>query len=127
MKEALLIMVFGSMGSLCRWGVGRWSKDFMGDKLPFGTLIVNVVGCLLLGFATVAILDNTRIPRPLQTAITIGFLGAFTTFSTFGYETFTFMRDGQWLHAAGNATANFVLGLAAVAAGVYAAKAIVVG
>ena len=123
MREGFLIMLFGSVGTLSRWGIGRWSRRLWGENFPYGTLIVNVIGCLVFGFAMTLFLSDGKVPKPFQTAITVGFLGAFTTFSTFGYETFTVAREGAWLHAAGNATANFILGLAAVGAGIYAARA----
>jgi fluoride exporter len=122
MKEALLLMVFGGAGTLGRWGIGCWTRRIWGEGSPHGTLVVNVTGCLVLGFVMTVFLDETPLPRSLQTAVTVGFLGAFTTFSTFGYETLAFAREGAWLHAAGNATANFVLGLVAVGAGIWAAR-----
>jgi len=124
-KEAMLVMLFGGAGTLSRWGIGRWTRHLWGDRFPYGTLVVNVVGCLVFGFAMSLFLEETRLSRPLQTAITVGFLGAFTTFSTFGYETFAFAREGAWLHAAGNATANFVLGLIAIGAGILVARIVV--
>lgn len=132
MMEALFIMLAGSLGALTRWGVGKFTKNALpenfayasGSTNPIGTLIVNVVGCFLLGLAMESLFARDHIPKTYKAAITTGFLGSFTTFSTFGYETFTFLRNEQWLAAATNATANLLLGLLAVWLGIWVGKTI---
>lgn len=127
MTEALTVMIAGAAGTLCRWGVGRWARHALGAGFPFGTLIVNVVGCLLFGFLMQLAVNGVAMPRAVRTGITVGFLGAFTTFSTFGYETFDLLRQGAWLHAALNGSANLVLGLLAVWGGISAARLVFSG
>ena len=122
MKETLLIMISGAMGSLCRFGVGRGTKHLFGESFPLDTLIVNVIGCLLIGFTTQLMCSGLKVPQAVQTALTVGFLGAFTTFSTFGYATFDFIRQGAFAAAALNGVANLVLGLLAVWLGISSAR-----
>ncbi len=120
----MLIMISGAMGSLCRFGIGRGTKHLFGGTFPLDTLIVNVFGCLLIGFAMQLASSGLKMPQTVHTALTVGFLGAFTTFSTFGYATFDFIRQGAWGHAAFNSTANLVLGLLAVWLGMTGARMI---
>ena len=129
--EALLIMIAGSLGALSRWGVGKLvrhhldSISFLRLAGPLATLFVNVLGCFLLGLAMQLLLATDAIPRSCKAAITTGFLGAFTTFSTFGYETFDYLKDGQWSIAAINVAANLTFGLLAVWAGIVLGKALI--
>lgn len=122
MLETLVVMGAGALGALSRWSVGRLSKHLWGPAMPFGTLIVNVLGCLLFGFIMQIALSGETFSKTTRLALTTGFLGAFTTFSTFGYETFEFVKNGQWIYALGNVTANLLLGLLAVWLGVTAGK-----
>jgi fluoride exporter len=123
MLNIALLALFGALGTLGRYAVGQGARHFFGDHFPYGTLIVNVVGCFLLGLAAQLILQTEILPRPMRIPVTVGFLGAFTTFSTFGVETMRFIRDGAWWSAASNVGLNLVLGLVAVALGVALATA----
>ena len=120
--EIALVMIFGAMGSLCRFGAGRAAKVYLPAALPFGTMLVNITGCFLFGLIMQVSLSGDFISKDLRTAATTGFLGAFTTFSTFGYETFDLLRQGHWLQAGANASLNLLLGLLAVWAGVTLAR-----
>ena len=125
MKEISLIMVFGALGTLSRYGVGRLSRQLLGEGFPYGTLLVNVVGCLLFGLVSQLALGDEAVPRALRLAITVGFLGAFTTFSTFGYETFQLLKDGAVAPALANGAANLILGLLAIWAGIAAGRVLI--
>ena len=107
-------MISGAFGTLCRFGVGRFVTRVIAQPFPFGTLFVNVLGCFVFGLIMQLGVNSDFVSRTARLAVTIGFLGAFTTFSTFGYETFEFLRDGNWLPAILNGMANMVLGLLAV-------------
>jgi CrcB protein len=91
----------------------------MGAGFPVGTLIVNIVGCLLAGLLFGLAEDRATFPPIVRILIMTGFLGGFTTFSSFSVETVNLLRDGSWALAVGNFAANNVLGLAFAAAGIY--------
>ena len=119
-----LLAAFGALGAICRYAVSGWMAQWWGTGFPYGTLVVNVVGCFLLGvvvhlgLATTGVLSGTT-----RTVVGIGFLGSFTTFSTFGYETIRYLEEGARLLAFANVAANLLLGLAAVWAGLALARA----
>jgi CrcB protein len=96
----------------------------MGSGFPFGTLFVNVLGALIIGFIMQVGLNTDIIPRSLRTVSTIGFLGAFTTFSTFTYETVRYLEDGAWLSGIINIAANLGLCILATLSGMFLAKVI---
>lgn len=91
----------GLLGTLARYGLQGWVQDRLGNDLfPSGTLVVNIVGSLLLGFLVRLATGSTLFSPELRAGLTIGFCGAFTTMSTFGYEGMTLLGDGQhWLAA----------------------------
>lgn len=123
MLNLLYIAVFGALGAVSRYSIGIWLQHRgSGEMFPFGTLLVNVVGCFLLGF--LAGLSTQAVSKQTNTALSAGFLGAFTTFSTFGFETVTLLEKGRGGLALGNVGANLVLGLLAAWLGILAAKAI---
>ena len=118
MSKLLLIGAGGFFGAISRYLVSGLSQYLARDAaLPYGTLTVNVLGCLIIGFLghlseTFGILSGD-----IRLLIFIGFLGSFTTFSTFGYETWNLFKDGQNLAAFINIGANVVVCLGAVCAG----------
>jgi CrcB protein len=95
---------------------------FLGAAFPWGTLSVNLIGCFLLGFLLEVSRQSGWIPAEFRTIVGIGFLGAFTTFSTFGVETYRAFESGDWLIAALNVLANVVGGLLFVVAGTSLAR-----
>ena len=115
MNNTLLVGVGGFVGSVLRyWMSGyiqQWARNMV---FPFGTLAVNFLGCLLIGFLSQLAEDYGIFTGEARLLVFIGFLGGFTTFSTFGNETMNLLRDGQALLAFGNITGHFVLGLGAV-------------
>lgn len=110
------------MGSLSRYGVSQLMLRLCGDKFPYGTLIVNVVGCLLLGLLMELALNSRVLPDNWRVPITVGFLGAFTTFSTFGYETMRFVTSGHYGPALMNIGLNLGVGLLATWTGLVLAR-----
>jgi CrcB protein len=107
--------------------ISGWVYRACGESFPMGTLTVNLAGCFLLGaFAHIG--EHTElIASHHRQALTIGFLGAFTTFSTFGYETFKQLESGQSSNAALNVAANVLLGLFLVWGGIQTARYFVGG
>ena len=115
MFKLLLIGIGGFLGSITRYTVGGLVHQLF-DKpfFPYGTLAVNVIGCLVIGIVG-GLVENRQLFNPeLRALILIGFLGGFTTFSTFGYEIFTFARDGQLLASLANLFLHLGLGFFAV-------------
>jgi len=113
----LLIAIFGAAGAVARYALDGWVSDMARGQFPWGTLTVNVLGCFALG-ALVALTTERLVSDPgWRTAIGIGFLGAFTTFSTYAYETLKLAEDGGVWLALANGFGMLVLGLAAALAG----------
>lgn len=125
MPAVLLIAIAGALGALSRYGVTLLAMRWFGESFPYGTLAVNVLGCLLLGFLAQLGLSNPALSKNLQLALGTGFLGSLTTFSTFGVETITLLQNGSWGAALANVALNLVVGLGCAALGMAAARAIV--
>lgn len=104
------------MGAVLRYVTSGWVQTVSGGFFPWGTLTVNVLGSLALGFLMVW-LQSTASSAEIRDLVTVGFLGSFTTFSTFSYETSAMLRDGEWWRAGGYTVGSLVLGLLAVAMG----------
>ena len=107
----------GAVGTLCRYGLSGVVQQLFGAGFPWGTLVTNAVGCFL--FALVWSLTEERMLVSAQTRFIVltGFMGAFTTFSTFAHETGLLARDAQWLSAVLNLLGQNTVGLASVLAG----------
>jgi fluoride exporter len=109
----LYIALFGALGSVSRHAVSLWAKSALGLAFPWGTLLVNVLGSLVLGFVVTLAL-NGRVSEPAQLAIGVGFCGAFTTFSAFELEVMNALLEGRSTLAVGYVVLSLVLGFAAV-------------
>ncbi|MEQ8791043.1 MAG: CrcB family protein [Pirellulaceae bacterium] len=114
--KLLLIALGGAVGAVSRFAIGRGLHHVLGDAFPYGTLAVNVLGCFLLG--ALFGLRTHEFSQNVHEGITFGFLGALTTFSTFGFETVKYSKDVSWVVGAGNVAANVLLGLLAVKLGI---------
>jgi CrcB protein len=123
MKEMVFVAVGGALGALSRYGIGFGMNRWLGPDWPWGTLVANVLGCLVAGFFLEMTLTTELVSKEVKVGIAVGFLGALTTFSTFGHETFRLALDGSWGPAAANVGANLVVGMIAVVAGFFAARA----
>ena len=106
-----LLIVFGSAGTLTRYALQGLVQVRSGTSFPTGTLSVNLLGCFLLGGFTEFALQRLSVSPDLRLAITIGFFGAFTTFSTFGWETVQMLHDGEWTRAAAYVLISVIGGL----------------
>ncbi len=119
----LLVGAGGFLGANARFVTARWADTLVDGRFPLGTFVVNVSGSFLLG-----LLGGWLAPRllpqgdALRLALGVGFLGAYTTFSTFEMETHALLEDGAWLPATANVALSVVAGLLAVRAGVILAK-----
>ena len=119
LQELFYLGLAGALGTLARYAlsglVGRWATG----AVPWGTLAVNVVGCFLAGVLWAAFESRMHLSGEVRAIVLLGFMGAFTTFSSFVAETGALVRDAQWVWAAGNVLlhngaggAAFFLGLA---------------
>ena len=117
----IFVTVGGATGALARHWLSGWVNAAIAGFFPIGTIVVNVVGSLLLGFG-MQTMEAVPVSAEVRTMLTIGFLGAFTTFSTFSYETVTLLRDGDWTRAMLYTGLSLVLGLTAVLIGIGAAS-----
>ncbi len=118
--ELLLIGIGGAIGAVSRFGIAELAKRYFAGPFPLGTLIANLAGCFLIGILLGS--GHAEKNEPLRLGVGVGFLGALTTFSTFGAETVKSAQEGNWAVAAGNISANLVLGLICVAMGMVVAK-----
>jgi CrcB protein len=114
MLNMLAVALGAAIGANLRYGLATWAAQRLGAAWPYGTFIINVLGCLAIG--ALLTLAATRLPlsEPVRLLLVTGLLGGFTTFSTFGYEAFTLMSTGDWLGAGLYIGASVLAGLLAV-------------
>ncbi len=110
----------GVLGTLARYSLGGWVHTWAGVAFPWGTLAINLLGSFLLGLAIRGAELSSFSPE-LRSMLTVGFCGAFTTFSTFTFETISLMQEGAWVRASLYAFGSLGLGLMAMALGLSAA------
>ena len=125
--QILFIALAGSVGALSRYGLSTLAANVFGVKFAYGTLTVNVLGCFLIGFVMHVAQSTDILSADIKMAVTVGFLGALTTFSTFSMETYKYLEDAEWLLAGTNIALNVLLGLIATIIGLAAARLIVGG
>ncbi|MBL1352484.1 MAG: fluoride efflux transporter CrcB [Zetaproteobacteria bacterium] len=109
MKQMLAIAAGGALGAVMRWYVAGFIQRLSGSAFPWGTLTVNIVGSFLLGFLFVWMLERVTVGELARLAVTVGFLGAFTTFSTFSVETARLLQEGAFSMALGNVLAQVLI------------------
>ena len=115
--QALLVGVGGFAGAIARWFLDGWISARNPTAFPLGTLVINATGSFLLGLLFAWILERGVLPADLRAPLMIGFLGAYTTFSTFMLESWRLVEDGAWLLAALNLGGSVLVGLVAVLGG----------
>lgn len=115
LKEIVLLGVAGAAGALSRYGLSGIVQSLAGERFAWGTLVVNSLGCFLFGFIwMLATEERSFISGQTRFIVLTGFMGAFTTFSTFAFETGRYLNDSQWALAAANLIGQNALGLACV-------------
>ena len=116
--KIFLIALFGAIGTLARYGLQGVVQHRMGGGFPYGTLLINLSGCLLLGFIGQITLNRMLVSADLRIAIAVGFFGGFTTFSSFGWETAKMLEEGAWLRATTYVGTSVIAGLLLSIAGI---------
>lgn len=106
MKTAVTIALFCAGGGLTRYYLSGWVYNLLGRAFPYGTFAVNIIGAYMIGLIMELGLRSTLIPDTLRLGLTVGFLGGLTTFSTFSYETFSLLEEGQFMVAFVNVLAS---------------------
>jgi CrcB protein len=112
----LWVAIGGALGSMARYGVSGVVASMTGGAFPYGTMLVNVTGALLIGFLATLSGPDSRffVPASARLFLMTGICGGYTTFSTFSLETTNLMRDGQWAAALANVGFSVILCLVAV-------------
>jgi len=124
MYRIVLIGIAGMAGTLARYWLSGWADERWSGSFPAGTLLVNLLGCFLIGFLFHASGERYFVDPIVRVAVLTGFLGGFTTFSSYGVQTFNLMRDGQMGLAGLNFVLSNVAGIIFVWAGYMLSRAI---
>ena len=110
-SKILWMALAGMLGTLSRYGLQGLVQRHAGSVFPWGTMAVNMAGCFLFGLVWSLAEDRLTISSEVRTIILVGFMGAFTTFSSFAFETAQLMRDAEWLLAGANVVSQNVCGV----------------
>ena len=124
MQKYLFIAVGGSLGSIARYWVGSTIAGRMGTKFPYGTFVVNITACVIIGFSLTYLNRRVGLSPAWRFLIPVGFIGAYSTFSTYEWETLSTLRTGAFLLAALYVVGSLVVGLAATWCGALLADTI---
>ncbi|MGB7547194.1 MAG: fluoride efflux transporter CrcB [Terracidiphilus sp.] len=124
MQKYLFIAAGGALGSIARYWIGSTIGSRMGTRFPYGTFVINLTACIIIGFSLTYLGKRVELNPAWRFLIPIGFVGAYSTFSTYEWETLSSLRSGAFALAALYAVGSLVLGLAAVWAGSLLAEVI---
>ena len=124
LQKYLLIALGGALGSMARFWVGSAVASRLGTKFPYGTFVINITACIIIGFFLTFLGRHAELSPAWRFLVPVGFIGAYSTFSTFEWETFSNLQTGAFLIAGSYVLLSFILGLIGVWCGVLLAKAI---
>jgi len=124
LQKYFYIALGGSLGSLARYWVGSTVASRLGTKFPYGTFVINITACIAIGFSLSFLAKRTELSSAWRFLIPVGFVGAYSTFSTFEWETYSNLQSGAFLVDVLYVVSSFVLGLVAVWCGVLLARVI---
>ena len=124
MQKYLLIAIGGALGSIARYWVGSTVANRMGTRFPYGTFVINITACVIIGFSLTFLAKRVDLNPAWRFLIPVGFIGAYSTFSTYEWETLSTLRAGAFFLAALYAVSSLILGLAAVWGGAMIAELI---
>ncbi len=122
MGRILAVAAGAALGAVLRYGVALWAARKWGSGFPVGTMIINVSGSLLIGFAIGLAASRLALTPTLRLFVVTGFLGGYTTFSTFSYETYELINAGSLWRGMANAAGSVLLGFLAVVLGIWLAR-----
>lgn len=126
LEQTLWVGLGGFLGANARYWLGGWAQARWGTGFPWGTLLVNVSGSFLLGLVMAALSERLALPKTpaLRLVVAVGFIGAYTTFSTYEYETLALLGTHGWARAAANAFGSLAAGFAAVILGAWIGRSL---
>jgi len=124
LQKYLLIAIGGGLGSIARYWVGSTISGRMGTRFPYGTFVINITACIIIGFALTYLGKRTGMDPAWRFLIAVGFIGAYSTFSTCEWETLSTLRSGAFALASLYAVGSLILGLAATWCGALLAESI---
>jgi CrcB protein len=122
MQTMLIVSLGGALGTLSRYGLGVWISSKWNQGFPLHTFLINISGAFLLGFLNILFIERLTVSPLWRLGIGVGFLGAFTTFSTFGFEVITLLEGGSLFTAGLYTLLSILVGFTGVALGVGLAR-----
>jgi fluoride exporter len=123
-NDILVISIGAILGANARWIISRYAARVLGSTFPYGTLFINVTGSFIVGFFMIWATERVLLDPRWRLLIVVGFCGAFTTFSSYAFETMSYFEQGQWLLMFTNFASNNLLCLGAALAGMALARAL---
>jgi CrcB protein len=124
MLNMFAVAIGAAVGANLRYLISTWAAQRFGSGFPYGTLLINVTGCLVIGIVLTLAATRITLSEPLRLLVVTGMLGGYTTFSSFGYETFALIGGGNWAAAAIYMAGSLALGLGAVFVGAWLVRLI---
>lgn len=122
MRDFVIVSIGAIVGANARWIISRYTAKLLGPVFPYGTLVINITGSLIVGFFIIWTTERVLVDPRWRLLIVVGFCGAFTTFSSYAFETMAYFEQGQWALMVANVLSNNLLCLGAVLAGMVLAR-----
>ena len=124
MLKYAMVAMGGALGAMARFWVASYVGQRMGTRLPYGTFVINISGCFLIGLTMTILTDKTHLSPNWLYLVPVGFIGAYTTFSTFEFETMRAVQDGQWTGGIVNVVLSVLVGFVMVWLGIVTGRAV---